>query len=86
MKKLRSSSFTDNYRDGVISWMGFQNSENANIRITWPDATIFMGYIFLQVVIEIATCKPLARLLAATYTPTYTWLPERSQNHLSPYQ
>ena len=34
----------------------------------------------MQVVIEIATYKPLARFLAATCTPTYTRLPERAQN------
>ena len=39
---------------------------------------IFTGRTFMQVAVCIATCKPLAWVLAATYTPTYTILPERA--------
>jgi hypothetical protein len=45
-------------------------SKNANIKIPWARNTIFRGSSYLQMVIEIITCKPLAQFLRATSTPS----------------
>ena len=71
---------------GWILWMRCENTESPNIGISRLWNTIFQGWFYLQVVIEITTCKPLAQFLTATCTPTYIQLPECAQNDLSPYK